>query len=238
MCSIGPMHAAEIFSTEDEYPAFKRILEEAFRAQTVKQFLGYCVMPDHWHLVVWPRNGKDRQVSEFLRWLTVTHTQRWHAHRHTTGTGHLYQGRFKSFPVESDEHLYAVLRYVERNPVRANLVQRAQDWRWSSTWRRHRGDEEARRLLSPWPMTRPTDWLRRVNRAERRGELEALRRMRAARPAVWQRASAPTDHCDSSAWNRPSVPAEDLVISPNAKWSVSQITSWLSWPSASGSGSC
>jgi len=166
---------AEIFSTEDEYAAFERVLEEAYRREPLR-ILGYCVMPDHWHLVVWPRNGKDRQVSEFLRWLTVTHTQRWHAHRHTTGTGHLYQGRFKSFPVESDEHLYAVLRYVERNPVRANLVQRAQDWRWSSTWRRHRGDEEARRLLSPWPMTRPTDWLRRVNRAERRGELEALRR--------------------------------------------------------------
>ncbi len=166
---------AEIFSTEDEYATFERVLEEAFRREPLR-ILGYCVMPDHWHLVVWPRNGKDRQVSEFLRWLTVTHTQRWHAHRHTTGTGHLYQGRFKSFPVESDEHLYAVLRYVERNPVRANLVQRAQDWRWSSTWRRHRGDEEARKLLSPWPMTRPTDWLRRVNRAERRGELEALRR--------------------------------------------------------------
>ena len=92
------------------------------------------------------------------------------------GTGHLYQGRFKSFPVESDEHLYTVLRYVERNPVRANLVQRAQDWRWSGAWRRHRGDDQARGLLSPWPMTRPTDWLRRVNRAECRGELEALRR--------------------------------------------------------------
>ena len=130
---------AEIFSTEDEYAAFERVLEEAFRREPLR-ILGYCAMPDHWHLVVWPRSGKDRQVSEFLRWLTVTHTQRWHAHRHTTGTGHLYQGRFRSFPVESDEHLYAVLRYVERNPVRANLVQRAQDWRWSSTWRRHRGD--------------------------------------------------------------------------------------------------
>ncbi len=120
--------------------------------------------------------GKDRQVSEFLRWLTVTHTQRWHAQRQTSGTGHLYQGRFKSFPVESYEHMYTVLRYVERNPVRANLVQRAQDWRWSSAWRRHRGDDQARGLLSPWPMTRPTDWLRRVNRAEGRGDLEALRR--------------------------------------------------------------
>jgi len=119
--------------------------------------------------------GKDRQVSEFLRWLTVTHTQRWHAQRQTSGTGHLYQGRFKSFPVESDEHLCTVLRYVERNPVRANLVQRAQDWRWSSAWRRHRGDDQARGLLSPWPMTRPTGCVGSIVRRVE-GTFEALRR--------------------------------------------------------------
>jgi putative transposase len=165
---------AEIFADEDDYAAFERVLEEASRREPLR-ILGYCVMPNHWHLVVWPEEGKDRQVSEFLRWLTVTHTQRWHAHRHTAGTGHLYQGRFKSFPVESDEHLYTVLRYVERNPVRAGLVRRAQDWRWSSVWRRHRGGDRARGLLAPWPIPRPTDWLRRVNRAEGREVLEALR---------------------------------------------------------------
>jgi hypothetical protein len=61
-----------------------------------------------------------------------------HAHRHTTGYGHIYQGRFKSFPIEEDESLLKVLRYVERNALRANLVERAQDWRWSSLWRRLR----------------------------------------------------------------------------------------------------
>ena len=108
-------------------------------------------------------------------WLTVTHTQRWHAHRHTTGTGHFSPGRFKSFPVKSDERLYAVLRYVEFTtrcvPIWYNGLQIGAG---QAPWRRHRGDEEARKLLSPWPMTRPTDWLRRANRAERRGELEAL----------------------------------------------------------------
>jgi putative transposase len=122
---------AALFLKEEDYAAFERVLEEASRRVPLR-ILGYCVMPNHWHMVVWPRVGQDRQVSEFLRWLTVTHTQRWHAHHHTAGSGHLYQGRFKSFPVESDEHLYTVLRYVERNPVRANLVERAQEWRWSS----------------------------------------------------------------------------------------------------------
>jgi len=122
------------------------------------------------------RVGQDRQVSEFLRWLTVTHTQPWHAHHHTAGSGHLYQGRFKSFPVESDEHLYTVLRYVERNPVRANLVERAEDWRWSSLGRYARGMTGARQLLAAWPIPRPEDWASRVNRAESKKELEALRR--------------------------------------------------------------
>ncbi len=77
--------------------------------------LAYCLMPNHWHLVLWPR--RDGELSEYLRWVTVTHTQRWHAHYHTSGTGPLYQGRFKSFPVQSDEHLLKVCRYVERNAL-------------------------------------------------------------------------------------------------------------------------
>ena len=86
------------------------------------RILAYCVMPNHWHMVLWPQ--RDGELSEYMRWVTVTHTQRWHAHHHTSGTGPLYQGRFKSFPVQSDEHLLTVGRYVERNALRANLVTR------------------------------------------------------------------------------------------------------------------
>ena len=85
--------------------------------------LAWCVMSTHWHLVLWPR--EDGDLSEFMRWLTVTHTQRWHAAHRTAGTGPLYQGRFKSFPIQEDDHLLTVLRYVERNPLRANLVEEA-----------------------------------------------------------------------------------------------------------------
>ena len=164
-----------LFHKEGDYRAFERVLEQA-HARDPLRILAYCVMPNHWHMVVWPKRGSDTQVSEFFRWLTVTHTQRWHAHNHTSGTGHVYQGRFKSFPVESDEHLFSVLRYVERNPVRANLTDRAEAWRWSSAWRHYKGDEQAQRLLAPWPIARPADWLNRVKRAETKGELESLRR--------------------------------------------------------------
>jgi putative transposase len=127
-----------LFCKEADYAAFERVIEESHAREPLR-ILAYCVMPNHWHWVVWPEPGADRRVSEFFRWLTVTHTQRWHAHYHTSGTGHLYQGRFKSFPVETDEHLYTVLRYVERNAVRADLVARAEEWRWSSVWRFYQG---------------------------------------------------------------------------------------------------
>ena len=109
----------------------KRILIKALEKHPLR-LLGYCLMPNHWHMVLWPE--KQRQLTEFLRWLTHTHRLRWHAHYHTGGTGHIYQGRYKSFPVESDDHLFAVLRYTERNALRANLVATAEDWRWGSLW--------------------------------------------------------------------------------------------------------
>ena len=117
--------------------------------RTPIRLLAYCLMPNHWHMVLWPR--KDGEITQFLRWLTITHRQRRHANRHTTGYGH--QGRFKSFPIERDESLLNVMRYVERNALRANLVERAQDWRWCSLWRRLNGDRES--LLSSWPLDAP-----------------------------------------------------------------------------------
>jgi putative transposase len=108
--------------------------------------------------------------------LTTTHVRRWHLHRRTVGSGHLYQGTYKSFPIECDEHLYTVLRYVERNPVRPTLADRAEEWRWSSLWRSlHPADTVEKPTLCPWPIERPSDWLARVNRALSKKELEAVR---------------------------------------------------------------
>jgi putative transposase len=160
-----------IFDKPEDYEAFERILADAVERVRMR-VLAYCVMPNHWHLALWPRNDGD--LSSFVGWLTLTHTQRWHAHRRTVGTGHLYQGRFKSFLVQSDEHVWTVCRYVERNALRAGLCERAEQWRPSSLWRWRFGDVESQALLSAWPLARPKDWIRRVNREER--ELEVLRR--------------------------------------------------------------
>jgi putative transposase len=167
-----------LFDDEADYDAFTRVLAEAVDRLPEARLLGYCLMPNHWHLVLHPKS--DGLLSEFMRWLTVTHTQRWHAHRRSAGTGPVYQGRFKSFPIEQDEHLLTVLRYVERNAVRAKLAKHAEDWRWGSLWRHvHRataaakGDDQP--TLSDWPIERPRRWRRMVNDPLSQVELEAMR---------------------------------------------------------------
>src|SRR5579864_4498621 len=118
-----------LFKKDDDYLAFQRVLVLAHERTPIR-VLGWCLMPNHWHLVLWPQ--RDGQLTAFTRWLTLTHAQRWkHAHD-AVGHGHLYQGRFKSFPIEQDDHLLTVLRYVERNPVRGKLVAAAERWRWGS----------------------------------------------------------------------------------------------------------
>jgi putative transposase len=162
---------ATLFTKAADYAAFLKVLREAKDWQPLR-LLAFCVMPNHWHLVLWPH--RDGDLSEFLRWLTVTHTQRWHAHRHTAGTGPLYQGRFKSFPIQEDDHLLTVYRYVERNPLRAGLVERAEDWRWSSLG--HRVHAPGDGLLDDSPVHLPADWVAYVNAPGSEAEVEALRR--------------------------------------------------------------
>src|SRR5271163_4560614 len=160
---------ATLFDKATDYLAFEKVLREAHDWLPVP-LLAYCIMPNHWHLVLWPQ--RDGELSEYLRWLTVTHTQRWHANHHTAGTGPLYQGRFKSFPIEEDQHFLTVCRYVERNALRAGLVSRAEAWHWSSLYHRLKGDGP---VLDPWPVPIPDNWTKYVNGAETQRELDALR---------------------------------------------------------------
>lgn len=156
-----------LFEDDGDYVAFERVLAQACERVSMR-LLAYCVMPNHWHLVMWP--PQDGALSRFMNWLTLTHTQRWHQHRHTVGDGHVYQGRFKSFPVETNEYLLTVCRYVERNPVRAGLVDRAEQWRWSSA------GMSGSVPLHAWPIERPSNWRELVNVDERQEQIEAVRR--------------------------------------------------------------
>ena len=157
-----------LFETNRDYDAFLSLLEQAKRRVEMR-VLAYCLMPTHWHLVLWPES--DDALSEYMHWLTVTHTQRLHARRGTAGTGPVYQGRFKSLPVQEDEHFLAVCRYVERNALRANLCTCAELWKWSSAW--NGGTSPV--SLSPWPVPKPTEWLALVNEPQSEAELAEIR---------------------------------------------------------------
>ena len=161
-----------LFDKDGDFLAFERVMEETLRTCKMR-ICGYCLMSNHWHLIVWPESDSD--LPTFMQQLTNMHVKRWKEHRREVGLGHLYQGRFKSFPVETDDYFYQVVRYVERNALRANMVARAEDWPWSSLRRGERDDPTAP-LLASWPMARLVDWLDIVNQAQTEGELEALRR--------------------------------------------------------------
>lgn len=161
-----------LFTKPRDYEAFLEILDETL-AKIPLRICGFCLMPNHWHFVVWPE--RDGQLGVFFQRLGVTHVTRWARARCRVGFGHVYQGRFKSFPVETEEYFYQVVRYAERNALRANLVARAEDWRWSSLWIREHGTKQQRSWLSAWPVPRPRAWREYVNEGETEAELKALR---------------------------------------------------------------
>jgi len=163
---------AEIFHKPEDYDAFEQILAEGLQRYACRM-LAYQLMPNHWHFVLQPT--EDGGMSDFLRWVSLTHTMRLHAHYRTGGQGHIYQGRFKSFPVQDDEHFLLVCRYVERNALRAGLVRCAEDWRWGSLSRWHEESEREPRLLSPWPLARSARWAERVNKPLTAAELKTVR---------------------------------------------------------------
>ena len=162
-----------LFEKNGDYEAFERVLAKTLAKHRGVRLLTYCVMPNHWHLVLWPKGDDD--LGPFMQRLTLTHTRRWQEHRHCHSSGPVYQGRYKSFPIQRDAHLWTVLRYVERNALRAKLSRRAEDWRWCGLWVRRKENADQRRMLSQWPVPEPRGWLRTVNAAGSEKELEALR---------------------------------------------------------------
>jgi putative transposase len=106
-----------------------------------------------------------------MQWLLTAHVRRYH--QHYRSSGHVWQGRFKAFPIEQDEHLLTVLRYVERNPLRAGLVEQAESWRWSSLhhWRKN----DPLNGIDLGPVPRPEPWIEWVNQPISAAALNQLR---------------------------------------------------------------
>lgn len=155
-----------LFTHADDYDAFIQVVRESLLLHPVR-ILHYCVMPNHWHFVLWPT--ADDQLARFMHHLTTTHATRWNRFRELTGSGHVYQGPYKFFPIQEDDHYYHVGRYVVRNARRANLVARVEDWPWSSVL------NLGAIPLCEGPLPIGGDWLQWVNQPQSLAELAALR---------------------------------------------------------------
>jgi len=158
----------KIFHKDQDFAVFIQIMKEAKKHFSIDIF-AYCLIPNHFHMVLMP-NQPDH-LSMWMHWLMSTHANRYRQHYKTTG--HLWQGRFKSFIIQNDEHLITVLRYVEANPLRAGLVFSAKDWLWSSL--RERIDERTETIISDLPFELSSDWIKFVDEPLTKKELERIR---------------------------------------------------------------
>ena len=161
----------KLFEDSHDYEQFVAVLRESLKQRPIR-LLNFCAMPNHFHLLVWPET--DTQLPRFMHWLTGTHSVRWRLATDTVGEGALYQGRYKAIPVQTEAYFLTVARYVERNPIRANLVGKAEEWPWGSLWYREVAKENF--PLAEWPVPRPVDWLACVNRPQTAREIATIRR--------------------------------------------------------------
>jgi putative transposase len=159
---------ATVFHKRGDYEAFLRMMREAQEVEPIR-ILNYTLMPNHFHLTVWPETIAT--LSAYMRCLMNSHVRAYHQHYGTCGHGHIWQGRFKNFPIQTEGHLIRVLRYVDANALRAGLVRRAEDWSWGSLGSARSGPE-----LCEWPVPRPEDWVDFVNAIPPASELRKLRR--------------------------------------------------------------
>jgi putative transposase len=173
-----------VFLKDGDYEAFVDLLKESQKRFDFKLY-AFCIMPNHFHFVV--ECSKLEQFSPWMQWLTTAHARRYH--KHYGGSGHVWQGRFKSFLIHSDEYLLTVLRYVEANPKRAGLVDTAVLWQWSSF--RERIGLHTKGLLDKPPLALPADWGGWVNRPIGEAELKVVQgsveKQTPYGPSSWQK---------------------------------------------------
>jgi len=185
---------AAVFHKDGDYQAFLRLLAEA-NARLPMRILAYCLMPNHFHLVLWPKGDGD--LSRWMQWLMTAHVRRYHQHHHSSG--HVWQGRFKAFPIQADEHLLNVLRYVEANALRAGLVKDPDHWPWCSL---ASTDETQPVPLHAGPVPRPKNWLKLVREPMKDADLTHLRqsvvRGRPLGEDTWQKRTAKKLGLDAS----------------------------------------
>jgi putative transposase len=163
-------HRETIFHSQSDFRGFLALVTEATRRVPMR-ILSYCVMRNHFHLVLWPYEGKD--LSAYMQWLMNAQIHRYLSHYPPASPGHIYQGRYKNSLVQSDMSLLRVMRYVEANPVAAGIVRRAEHYKWSSA--STLVDVPSRPRLTDSPVAKPANWLDWVNSPVPDEELRRIR---------------------------------------------------------------
>ena len=146
-----------LFRSSEDFQAFVELLIEGTSQASVEVF-GFCLMPNYWHMILRPHGKTD--LPKYMSWVANTHVKRYRA-RYPRSKGRVYQGRYESLPVQKGGDFIHLVAYIEAIPLRARLVQRAEDWAFSSL-----GCEQksARQLLGAWPVDRPQRWKKSVNK--------------------------------------------------------------------------
>jgi len=205
---------AQIFHDVDDYAAFVRLIRRA-SARHPMRLLGYCLMPNHFHLVLWPQGDGD--LSNWFAWLLTAHVRAYQKRYRTSG--HIYQGRFKAFPIQEDDHLLTVLRYGERNPLRAGLVVQAPDWPWSSLRLRLQPPRWPFLDAGPVPLPAAADWAAWVQSPQTEPELASLRlclaRDRPFGTDPWVESTAKTLGLENSLRPRGRPPGHNVSRTPD-----------------------
>ncbi|HYM23153.1 MAG TPA: transposase [Vicinamibacterales bacterium] len=160
-----------LFPSAGAFDAFLDLMEEAVDRFAVR-ICAYCVMKTHWHQAIWVTEDGGTAVVRYLQWLSGTHAVRFRIASRTRGLGHVYQDRYNAKAVTTPAYYFQLVRYIEANPVSAGLVQRAEEWEWSSLAER---TNYLRRILSDGPIPLPTNWIEIVNAGfQPDGEIAAL----------------------------------------------------------------
>jgi putative transposase len=147
-----------LFKDHQDYVNFLALMVRVAQRYVVGLF-AYCLMPNHFHLVVRP--STPDALPAYMRWLTSTHVRHRQRRYGTVGEGHLYQARYKNVVIVTDLQLITACRYVESNPLTACLVRRAEDWPYSSLG----CPPGTGPTLADWPLPKPANWVDLVNTA-------------------------------------------------------------------------
>ena len=170
---------ATVFHKNQDYEAFLSLLGDAKGRHPVKIF-AFCLMPNHFHFVLEPSHEKS---SESVHAVAIDEPREALSQAHYGGSGHIWQRRFKSFPVQRNEHLITVIRYVLQNPVRASLCASAKEWNWSSLRRTE--------LVDAWLVKDQDGWLNELEQPLPARQLDSVRecvnRQRPFGKTDWQR---------------------------------------------------